>query len=114
MNRILNNLIENQNFLDVSRRSIRNTIASERVQREDQYFRWLSYQDLGIDYDIRKDIYDAMDKADMEGLRSFFDTYVKNKKYTYTIVGNLKDMDQAELKKLGDVKQIPLEELFGY
>jgi predicted Zn-dependent peptidase len=114
MNRILNNLIENQNFLDVSRRSIRNTIATERITRTDLYFQWLYNQDLGIDHDIRKDIYEMMETASMEDLRTFFTTYIKDKPYAYLIIGNVKDLDRKVLNSLGEVKQVSLEELFGY
>jgi len=50
----------------------------------------------------------------MNDLTSFFNTYIKGKKYTYCVVGNLKDLDKNTLKSLGEVKQMTLEELFGY
>jgi len=114
MNNILNNFIENQNFLDVSRRAINNTIATERIQREDLYFRWLNYQDLGIDHDIRKDIYEKMDKATLEDLRTFFNTYIKDKPFAYLMLGNVNDLDIKVLNSLGEVRQVNLEEIFGY
>ncbi|KPK80524.1 MAG: hypothetical protein AMS27_16910 [Bacteroides sp. SM23_62_1] len=114
MNRILNNLIENQNFLDISRRSIRNTIATERITKANLYFQWLYYQDLGIDRDIRKDIYNMMETASMEDLKTFFNTYIKDQQYAYLIIGNIDDMNKKVLNNLGEVKQVSLEEIFGY
>ena len=114
MNEILNNLIENQNSLDIARRSIQNTIATERINRTDLFFRWLKYQDLGFDHDIRKDIYEKMETASMEDLILFFNTYIKDKHYAYLVVGNVNSMDKNVLKSLGEIKQVSLEELFGY
>ena len=114
MNNLLNNLVENQSFLDISRRAIRNSIATERIKGEDLYFRWMNYHDLGIDYDIRKDLYEMMDTVSMEDLRTFFNTYVKGRPYAHLIVGNLNYIDEKVLNNLGEVKLLSLEEIFGY
>ena len=114
MNDISTNLIENQNSLDIAKRSIQNTIATERINRTDLFFRWLSYQDLGFDHDIRRDIYEMMETASIEDLSTFFDTYIKDKPYAYLVIGNVNDMDKNVLNSLGEVTQVGLEELFGY
>jgi len=110
----LTNLIKNQNSLDIARRSIQHTIASERINRTDLFFRWLDYQDLGIDHDIRKDIYNMMETVSLEDISTFFDTYIKDKSYAYLIVGNVDEMDRNVLNSLGEVTEFSLEELFGY
>lgn len=114
MNRILNDFIESDHYLDVSKKAILNRIAAARIYRENLFFTYLSNLDMGIDHDIRKDMYDYVTKANMNDLKNFFNTYVKGKKYTYCVVGNLKDLDLKTLKSLGEVKEVPLEELFGY
>ncbi|MCK4991872.1 MAG: hypothetical protein KAS29_15340, partial [Bacteroidales bacterium] len=114
MNDISTNLIKNQNSLDIAKRSIQNIIATERINRTDLFFRWLSYQDLGFDHDIRKDIYEMMETASMEDLSTFFDTYIRDKPYAYLVIGNVNDMDKNVLNSLGEVTQVGLEELFGY
>ncbi len=114
MNDISTNLIKNQNSLDIAKRSIRNIIATERINRTDLFFRWLSYQDLGFDHDVRQDIYAMMETASMEDLSAFFDTYIRDKPYAYLVIGNVNDMDKNVLNSLGEVTQVGLEELFGY
>jgi predicted Zn-dependent peptidase len=112
--RLLNNMIENDKSLEISRKSIMNTISSERIQNEQLFFRWLNNNDLGINRDIRKDFYEAAEKGNMEDLKSFFNGYIKNKPYTYLIIGNTKAIDKKILNKMGTVKELTLEELFGY
>ncbi|MCX6254899.1 MAG: insulinase family protein [Bacteroidia bacterium] len=114
MNRILNNFTESDHFLTVSKEAILNRISTERLYRENLFFRYLNNLDLGIDHDQRKDVYDFVTKASMKDLENFFNTYVKDKKYTYCVIGNLKDLDMKTLKGLGEVKEIPVKDLFGY
>jgi zinc protease len=114
MNRILNNFTESDHFLKVSKKAILNRISTERLYRENLFFRYLQNKDLGIDHDQRKDVCDFVTKASMEDMKDFFNTYIKDKKYTYCVVGNLKDLDMKALKELGGVKEIPIKDLFGY
>ncbi|MGE0077409.1 MAG: M16 family metallopeptidase [Bacteroidales bacterium] len=112
--RLLNNMVENDKSLEISRKAIINTIASERIQNEQLFFSWLRYKDLGINHDIRKDLYEAAKNGTMDDLKAFFDGYIKSKPYTYLIIGNTKAIDKKILNKMGEVKMVNLEELFGY
>jgi len=114
MNRILNNFTESDHFLTVSKGAILNRISTERIYRENLFFSYLNNQDLGINHDQRKDVYDFVTKASMKDLEDFYNTYVKDKKYNYCVIGNLKDLDMNTLKGLGEVKEISLKDLFGY
>jgi predicted Zn-dependent peptidase len=114
MDRILNNFTESDHFLNSSKKAILNRISSQRLYRENIFFRYLNNLDLGIDHDQRKDVYEFVQNASMKDLKDFFTSYVKDKKYTYCIIGNLKDLDMKILKEIGDVKEISLRELFGY
>jgi DNA mismatch repair ATPase MutS len=112
--RILNKFTESEHFLNTSKKAILNRISTQRLYRENLFFRYLYNLDLGIDHDQRKDVYEYITKASMKDLNDFFNSYVKDKKYTYCIIGNLKDLDTKSLKAIGEVKEIPISELFGY
>ncbi|MCX6329706.1 MAG: insulinase family protein [Bacteroidia bacterium] len=114
MNRILNNFTESDHFLMTSKRAILNRISTQRLYRENLFFRYLNNLDLGINHDQRKDVYDYITGASMKDLQDFFSTYIKDKKYTYCVIGNLKNLDMKALKEQGEVKEIPLKDLFGY
>jgi len=68
---------------------------------------------LGIDYDINKTVYEKMDKIDMEAFKSFFDTHLKDKNYTFLIIGNKAVFDMDVISKLGEIKEIGVDELFN-
>ena len=114
MNRVLNDFTESDHFLTTSRKAILNRISTQRLYRENLFFRYLSNLDLGINHDQNKDIYDYITGASMKDLHDFFNSYVKDKKYTYCVIGNIKDLDMKALKEFGEVKEIPLKDLFGY
>jgi zinc protease len=112
--RLLNELIENEQSFEVSRNAIINTIATERVINTSIFFQWLNNQDLGIQHDIRQDMHKAAQEASMDDLREFYSSYIKDQPYAYLIVGDNRSVDQRMLNRLGTVKRVSLEELFGY
>jgi zinc protease len=114
MDRILNNFTESDRFLATSKKALLNKISTQRLYRENLFFRYLNNLDLGINHDQRKDVYDYITKTSMKDLQDFFNSYVKDRKYTYCVIGNLKDLDMKALKAMGEVREVPLKELFGY
>ena len=114
MGRILNNFTESEHFLSTSKKALLNRISTQRLYRENLFFRYLNNLDLGINHDQRKDTYEYIKRASMKDLQDFFNAYVKDRKYTYCIIGNLKDLDMKTLKEIGEVREIPLKDLFGY
>jgi hypothetical protein len=67
-----------------------------------------------LDYDIRKDIYAKIKTMELKDVHQFFDTHVKGKKFVYLVLGNRADIDMKALQALGPVKEIGLQELYGY
>jgi hypothetical protein len=49
-----------------------------------------------------------------EDVQAFFDSEIKQKPFVYLVIGNKADLDMNYLASLGQVKQISLEELYGY
>lgn len=112
--RLLNEIIENDQSFEISRNAIINSIASERIINERIFFQWLSNQDRGINRDYREDVYLAAQTASMDDLRAFFDNYVKPTPYAYLIIGDTKMIDKKMLNRLGKVTEYSTEELFGF
>lgn len=50
----------------------------------------------------------------MADLKNFHAVNFAGKPYTYALVASEKKMNMDDLKKIGEVKKISLEELFGY
>ena len=50
----------------------------------------------------------------MEELRDFYNDYIGGKKYTILVLGDIDKIDFDVLVKYGEVREISLDELFGY
>ena len=50
----------------------------------------------------------------MDQVKAFHDKYLSKKPYTYVILASEKKLSKEELQKIGELKKLTLEELFGY
>ena len=71
-------------------------------------------KDLGLDYDLNSKVYPRLKELSIDDLESFFNENVKDRTYTYLVIGKREDTDMEALEALGPVKELSLEELFGY
>lgn len=114
MNELLNVLPESEKALETARESIKQGIETERITQDQIIFNYLSAKRLGLDHDQRKETYAAINKLGFKEVKQFHDANLANKPYTYCIVASDKKVSTDELKKIGEVKKLSLEELFGY
>ncbi len=87
---------------------------SERITKAGVLSSYLAAQKLGLDHDIRKDIYEKAQTITMEDIQKFQADNVKDSKYTILVLGDKNKLDIATLQKYGTVKYLTLEEVFGY
>jgi hypothetical protein len=50
----------------------------------------------------------------MTDLKAFHNNFIANKPYSYAIVASESKIDMNEMKKLGEIKKVSLEEIFGF
>ena len=89
-------------------------IASGRINRTNIYFNHLNLKKLGVDYDLRKDIYKEVEKLSLADLTNFYDSQMKPMKYNTAIIGKKENLDMDALNKIGKFQEVSLEEIFGY
>lgn len=89
-------------------------IASGRVTRTNIFFNQLHLKKLGIDHDIRKDIYSEIKKLTLADITQFYNTQMKPMKYNTAVIGNKDNLDLNVLKEMGTFREVTLEEIFGY
>jgi predicted Zn-dependent peptidase len=111
---LMNDMPKAQKQFDLARESIMKKIQTERIIKTNIFWNWQRNQDLGIDHDIRKDVYEYVSSVDMETFDDFFENYIKGETYSILILGNKQEVDMDLLAKLGSVQEVTLEELFNY
>jgi predicted Zn-dependent peptidase len=114
MNELLNdlpNVVENIKF---AKAGIKKDIETGRITQDGIIYDYLAAQRKGLDYDIRKKTYAAIDAVGYDELKKFHSSYIAGKPYTYCVVASEKKVSDADMKKYGAVKKLSLEEVFGY
>ena len=114
MREIVENMPVSEAQIQQSRDAVMKQIESSRTTKASIYWNYRSAQDLGFDYDYRKDIYNKIQKATAADLIKFQTQYVKGRHYTYLVLGDRTKVDMKFLNTIGDVKELKLEEVFGY
>ena len=114
MNELLNEMPESQNLLAGSKASILNKLETDRVIRTGILFNYETARDLGLDRDIRQDVYENLDKLTFEDIQKFHGEYIADADYHMLVMGSKEKIDLKELEKYGTVKELSLKEIFGY
>ena len=96
-----------KDFSADSKNAIIKNIQTERITKQAILWHYESDKRMGNDkYDIREDVYNQVPGLTLDDMEKFFNQYIKDKKYIF--------LDFNILKKYGAVKQLSLEEVFGY
>jgi predicted Zn-dependent peptidase len=114
MEALLNDMpLAEANFSN-AKSAIRSNIAADRVTRENILYSYESARRLGLDYDIRRDIYQQAGTLSFDDLKSFQQQNVRQKPQVVLVLGSKNRLNFKELAKYGTVKELSTKELFGY
>lgn len=101
--------------IENARQSVLKQIAAGRITKTDLYWTWRANRDKGFpNRDLRADIYHTLEKAAAEDLIAFQQRHVKGRHYTWMVLGERERIDFDYLRKIGPVRKLTLEEIFGY
>ena len=111
---LINDLPEAENTFNSAKESILQGIRSERITKTGILFNYENAKKLGLDYDIRKDIYAKVPTYTFADIKAFEETHLKQKQYTVLVLGKKDALDMKTLEKYGKVTFLSLEDIFGY
>jgi predicted Zn-dependent peptidase len=111
---LMNTLPESTEAFNIAKKAILNKIDSERITKSSVLWNYLQAEQKGIDFDLREDIYDNVKRMTLDDLKYFHEENIKNKKYTTILIGDRNKIDFNDLKKYGLIKELSLNEIFGY
>ncbi|MBV8254499.1 MAG: insulinase family protein [Chitinophaga sp.] len=114
MNDLLNDIPRSDKLLTAAKQSMKQDLETERITNDGIIFKFLEAKKLGLSTDIRKDVYESIDKMGFDDVKKFHNENLANKPYTYCVLASPNKVNVEDLKKIGDVKKLTLEELFGY
>jgi predicted Zn-dependent peptidase len=114
MMELLNEMPESEVLLKSAQEGLRNKIASERIIRTGILMNYEAARKKGVNYDLRKEVYDKTPGMTMANLRDFHNQEIKNSTKILLVMGSRDKIDLKELEQYGPVKEVTLEEIFGY
>jgi zinc protease len=111
-------LIEDMPKSDVlfgnSKSSLIETLNTDRITKSEILFEYEKAKKLGLDYDIRRDVYKNIKTMSFAEIEDFQKKYMKGQKKIMLVIGSKDKIDFGALSKYGKVQQLTLKEIFGY
>lgn len=114
MMELLQNFPKSENGFETAKKAIMNQIESQRITKASILFNYENARKKGLDYDVRKDVYEKVQNYTLADVEKFQQENLKNNKYNVVVIGSKDKLNFKELQKYGKVKQLTLDELFGY
>lgn len=101
--------------IEYARQSVLKQIAGSRIAKSDLFWSWRSNKQRGfLNEDIRQAVYNRLQNATAEDLIRFQRERIKGRNYTWLIMGERKRINFQYLRRVGPVKTLKLEQIFGY
>lgn len=111
---LMDRLPESPELFTSAKAGIDQKIRTEHITKTSILFSYEEMKKLGLDYDIRKDVFREMPGMSFEDIKKFHETHFRNKPHTMLVLGKKSDLDLKTLGKYGEVSFLTLKELFGY
>ena len=111
---LLNDMPESENVFKSAKESVLQGLRTERITKSDILLNYEKNRKLGVNYDLRKDIYTKVSAMTIEDIKKFQQQYVKDKSYTTLVLGKKENLDFKTLEKYGKINFLQLKDIFGY
>lgn len=111
---LLNDMPASELTFSSARDNVIQKFNTERITKAGILYSYLAAQKLGLNEDIRKNIYEKVLTMSLEDIQKFQKDNVKDLNYTILVLGDKDKLDIKTLEKYGNVKYLTLEEIFGY
>ena len=111
---IINNLPESEAAFKIAKESLIANLRTSRTIGMGVLNSYINCRDLGLSEPLDKEIFEALQNMTLKDVNEVQTEWVKDRHYTYAILGDIRDLDTEFLSTLGPVKTVSLEEIFGY
>lgn len=111
---LLNEMPESEKLWSVGQQSIKQGIETSRITKTGILFNYQNAQRLGLDYDVRRDIYNAVEGITLADIKKFHADRFAGKTWTMRLIGSKKRLDLDALAPYGKLVELKLKDIFGY
>ena len=111
---ILNEMPASETAFQIAKDAVTKRLASARITKSGVINSYLISQKMGLDISFNELIYKNLEKVTLQDIVNFEKATIANKPYRYVILGDEKELDMKVLEKIGPIKRLTTEEVFGY
>ncbi len=111
---LLNNMPESEKSFELAKKAALEKIRTERITKASKLWNYETASKRGVDYDLRKDVYEQVPNMTMADLKAFHESNIKNSDYNIMVIGDKSKLNLKTLKSYGPTKELSLTEVFGY
>ncbi len=111
---IINDMPRSQAAFDLAKQSALTVLETDRTIKENVLWQYIDNQDMGVNVDRNKAIYEKIQNLTLEDVVAFQQEHIKDRKYTFCILGDEKDLDMKYLNGIGKITMLSQKEIFGY
>ena len=113
-NSIIDEMPQSDKAFELAKQASMKRIATERTTKFGIINAYLQARRLGLDFDIKERIYNALPKITLKEMVQFEKQAMAKKPLRYLILGDEKNLDMKGLEKIGKIKKVTTQEIFGY
>lgn len=113
-NDIINNMPESESAFKLAKESTVARLRTDRIVKADIIWSYIEAQDLGQSVDSRIKLYNDVQTMQLGDVVSFQKQWIKDRTYTYCILGNEKELDMKSLSNIAPITRLTQTEIFGY
>jgi predicted Zn-dependent peptidase len=111
---ILDTVPQSESAFQIAKESVLKLMATSRVRKGGIINRYIMTKRLGLEKDLSEATYQAIQKLTLKDIVAFEEANMARKPFRYIILGDEKELDMPALEKIGPIKRLTLEEVFGY
>ena len=111
---IINDMPQSQNAFELAKEFVLTRIRTQRIIKSNIIRDYISAQDLGMNVDRRKNIFEKVQSMTLEDVKNFQRQWIKDRPYYYCILGDKNDLDLKKLAAFGPITYLSKEQIFGY
>ena len=111
---ILDTIPQSEAAFRIAKEAVTKRLASQRTTRMGVINAYLLARQRGLDFDLNKKIYEQLPQVTLQDIVRFEQQQMARKPYRYIILGDEKELDMPTLEKIGPIRRLTLEEVFGY
>ena len=112
--KLIDNMPISEDTFNNTKKSIQQKICSNRITKKAILEEYEKLQKLGIEHDIRRDIYSQLSSIQLKDIIDFQKNHIANRNKVIMILGPKDKIDLSSIKMFGEIEYLKFKDIFGY